>query len=66
MLQAVVQKPLQDYWLNFPGVSRWHWHPLTCLYPHQASEEVKAVTFTMKIKGKWTTVSVAAWQNAWC
>ena len=55
MLQDVVQKPLHDYFINFPGVSRWHWHPLTCLYPQGAAQG--SVTFAMKEKGKWSQVN---------
>ena len=57
-LQGVEQKPLHDYFINFPGVSRWHWHPLTCLYPQGGQQGVpgSTVTFAMKQKGRWSTV----------
>ena len=55
MSQDVVQKPLHDYFINFPGVSRWHWHPLPCLYPQGAAQG--SVTFAMKEKGKWSQVN---------
>ena len=55
MQQDVVQKPLHDYFIKFPGVSRWHWHPLTCLYPQGAA--AGSVTFAMKEKGSWSQVS---------
>ena len=58
--QDVEQKPLHDYFINFPGVSRWHWHPLTCLYPQgEQGQPGKTVTFAMKQKGSWSTVSLA-------
>ena len=58
LLQGVQQKPLHDYFINFPGVSRWHWHPLTCLYPQGGQQGVpgSTVTFAMKQKGRWSTV----------
>lgn len=65
LLQDVEQKPLHDYFINFPGVSRWHWHPLTCLYPQGAQGQPgKTVTFAMKQKGSWSTVSPLSDSNA--
>ncbi|KAL0041029.1 hypothetical protein WJX77_002724 [Trebouxia sp. C0004] len=52
-------KPQNDYFVNFPGVSRWHWHPLTCLYPQgQRGQPGGSVTFCMKQKGKWSTAVI--------
>ena len=71
LLQGVQQKPLHDYFINFPGVSRWHWHPLTCLYPQGGQQGVpgSTVTFAMKQKGRWSTVrslAVAFGSTLWC
>ncbi|KAL0045657.1 hypothetical protein WJX82_000761 [Trebouxia sp. C0006] len=55
----VEMKPQHDYFVNFPGVSRWHWHPLTCLYPQgQQGQPGGSVTFCMKQKGKWSTAVI--------
>ncbi|KAL3146993.1 hypothetical protein ABBQ38_014960 [Trebouxia sp. C0009 RCD-2024] len=57
--KGVEQKPLHDYFINFPGVSRWHWHPLTCLYPQgEQGHPGSTVTFAMKQKGLWSTAVI--------
>ena len=67
LLQDVEMKPQHDYFVNFPGVSRWHWHPLTCLYPQgQQGQPGGSVTFCMKQKGKWSTVRAADCQQSQC
>ena len=67
LLQDVEMKPQHDYFVNFPGLSRWHWHPLTCLYPQgQQGQPGGSVTFCMKQKGKWSTVRAADYQQSQC